>query len=381
MNILLIGECYSSNLGDPLICENVKNIILNKYPSASISYLDLSGRVDWSEQYDIQPSNYSVSEKFFFKITDKFSNLLKHSKLFKKYKASELRYLQTVFMLKDILKKENFGLAVFAGGSLFMDYFIPLIYIIVNILSLKHINIIFHACGTSKMDSHDRVLLKKFLNNKHVKSISMRDSFDSVQDLVKNKSKIIETYDTALNTPNLYDMSSSKIATYGIGVYGDNDEFYDYQINLIKKFMDSEYDWRIFTNGSVADYNAAKRILFDLGIDQNDVYKYLLERPENPAELVRDITSFERIISFRMHSLIIAASFGIPIIGIKWDKKIEEFLNKINQNHACYSKDQVFNFDENIFLLQSEIKKETQKQAIISQKHLIDAIQNKGMSL
>lgn len=379
MNFLLIGECYSSNLGDPLICENVKKIILSSYPNSSIEYLDLSGRIDWNKNFCINQNRYSISEKIFFKIIDKFTFIFKFSNLFKKYKIAELRYLQTVFILKNILNNKNIDLAIFAGGSLFMDYFIPLIYIIVKILSLKHIKIIFHACGISKMDSHDLKLLKKFLNNKYVKSISMRDSFEFVKQLVKNKSKISETYDTALNTPNLINMSTKKIATFGIGVYGDNLEYYEYQKKIIAKFMNSNQKWCIFTNGSVADYNIATKILIDLGISQNEIQKYLLKRPQNITELVHDITSFEKIISFRLHSLIIAVSYGIPIIGIQWDQKVKEFLTKINRSYACYSIDKEFNFKDDIFSLQNDKLDEILNQANISKNNLIEAIKYKGL--
>ena len=44
MRILVIGERYSANLGDPIICETVKYQILENFPDAEIVFADISGR-------------------------------------------------------------------------------------------------------------------------------------------------------------------------------------------------------------------------------------------------------------------------------------------------------------------------------------------------
>ena len=41
------------------------------------------------------------------------------------------------------------------------------------------------------------------------------------------------------------------------------------------------------------------------------------------------VTKFNYIISFRMHSQIVAASFGIPCYGFAWDDKVCDFYFKL----------------------------------------------------
>lgn len=374
MNILLIGEYFSSNLGDPLLCSTVKKIIQHHFPDVQITPLDLSGQINSTEFYLLK---YSFWWKLFFRLSDKLTKIFSLSKIYKKYKKDELRYLRTLFHLKSLLKENNFDLAIFAGGSLFMDYFIPLIFIITNILKRNKIKIIFHACGTGKMDKHDKKLLKRILNDNNVVSISVRDSYNFINNLLNHKSKLIETYDTALNSTSFFKTDSSKLFDFGIGVFNGGD-FYSFQKELINLFLNSTYNWKLFTNGSEYDYNTAKKILSELGIKATEHHKFLLPRPTTPEQLINDINSFNKIISFRMHSLIIACSYGIPLIGINWDNKVVEFMTKMQLSEFCYNADKRFSITNIDFPDSKVIKDNAKKQGNISKNHLIQSIKNIG---
>lgn len=374
MNILLIGEYFSSNLGDPLLCSTVEKTILAHFPNAQIIPLDLSGLINFTDLY---PLKYSFLEKKLLRLPNKLNRFFSLSKTYKKYKESEDRYLHTLLHLKLLLKENDFELAVFAGGSLFMDYFIPLIFIITNILKLKKIKIIFHACGTSKMDKHDKKLLKHILNDKNVVSISVRDSYDFINNLLKHKSKLIDTYDTALNSSSFFKSDSTKLFDFGIGVFG-NADFFLFQKELVAQFLNSTYNWKIFTNGCKNDYNTAIKILSELGIKATEYHKFLLPRPTSPEQLINDINCFNKIISFRMHSLIIACSYGVPLIGINWDKKIIEFMTKMELSDFCYNADKNLSITTLDFPDSKSIETIAKKQGVISENHLIQSIKNIG---
>ena len=51
MKILLVGEYYSENIGDPLLCRTVERILQEAYPEAEIIPCDLYGRVGTGELY------------------------------------------------------------------------------------------------------------------------------------------------------------------------------------------------------------------------------------------------------------------------------------------------------------------------------------------
>lgn len=374
MNILLIGEYFSSNLGDPLLCSTVEKIIYAYFPNAQITPLDLTGFINSTDFY---PLEYSFLEKNFLKLSNKLNRFFLLSKTYKKYKDSEDRYLRTLFHLKFLLEENNFELVVFAGGSLFMDYFIPLIFIITRILKRKKIKVIFHACGTSRMDKHDEKLLKHILNDKNVVSISVRDSYDFINGLLKHKSKLIDTYDTALNSSSFFKSNSTKSYDFGIGIFG-NEDFFLFQKELVAQFLNSTYNWKIFTNGCKNDYKTAIKILSELGIKAADHHKFLLPRPTSPEQLINDINSFNKIISFRMHSLIIACSYGVPLIGINWDKKIIEYMTKMELSDFCYSADKNLSITTLDFPDSKVIQTNAKKQGDISKNHLIQSIKNAG---
>lgn len=82
----------------------------------------------------------------------------------------------------------------------------------------------------------------------------------------------------------------------------------------------------VFTNGAIDDYEFACFALRSIGKE-----KLLEKRPTRPVELVDVIATCEYIISFRLHSLILAAAYDIPSIGLVWDSKVTSFFETIKR--------------------------------------------------
>ena len=96
----------------------------------------------------------------------------------------------------------------------------------------------------------------------------------------------------------------------------------------------------MFSTGCQEDYLLAKNILEQLQlIEEGDFSNYLLDRPTSTKELVNDINQFDSIVSFRLHSHIIAASYGIPSFAIYWDNKQVDFFHKIGRDQFVYKID------------------------------------------
>lgn len=330
--ILLIGEYYSTNLGDPVLCQTVKRNIEINFPNAEVIPVDLSGKISYEEYYE--PTRYSLFLKNFIRASYRLPFILGKSAFYRVYKNNEKRHIRIFSLIDKILDNNKVDLAVFAGGALFMDYFPGAIYYIVKKLMLKNIKVIFHACGMGKLSKDSVILLKRVLSYKNIVSISLRDSYDNFMQLFKCKKDVFQTYDTALMCSEYFKPSDLKIAEYGIGVIA-LPEFYQFQKDLINKFLLSEKSWRIFTNGSPADYEFAIRILTDLGVERDLLQSYIANRPTCAEELVQTVTSFKKILSFRMHSLIISMAFGIPNVGFVWDDKVTELYQKIGMQMNC----------------------------------------------
>ena len=343
MKILLIGEYYSYNLGDPLLCRTVEKLIASEYPQAEITPFDMSGKAGFDEFFVLEQRSFS--ERCMTKIFDILSGVFTQKPFWIKYSADRHRHLATLCSLLRVLRKNDFDLAVFAGGSIFMNYFSSIIYLIINILNLKRIKVIFHACGTSSMDDVDIALFAKALKKRNIRSISLRDSYEQFTDLFTPSCPVIKTFDTALMSSKLYPAAASVIAEHGICIVG-REEFYEAQKSFVRYMMNSGRSFRLYTNGEPKDQLIAEELLADLGIAPTHYDQYLLPLARDENELIQQVTSFRHIYSYRMHSLIIASSFGIRHFGFVSAAKIPMFYHYLNADKWCTALEPNSNFDD-----------------------------------
>lgn len=72
---------------------------------------------------------------------------------------------------------------------------------------------------------------------------------------------------------------------------------------------------------------------------------YVIDDCEHPSEMVQEVKSCDLLIGMRLHSLIYAASQSVPMMGISYDPKIDQFLARLNitpvGSHITLDGDQV----------------------------------------
>lgn len=332
MKILLIGEYYSNNLGDPVLCRTVERSILDVFPDAQIIPFDMSGKTGFDTYF--KPTHYSYAQKWYFRLAYRAPFLLRHFPLCRVIQQDTDRYMRTMCMLDNALEQQSFDLAVFAGGSIFMDYFAGIIYGMLRRFSRLKIPVIFHACGMSHLTRDATNVLQKALSYNNIISISLRDSYSHFIEQFHVHTNVSETFDTGLACSKYFTPNQSNFADIGIGVIGIP-AYFEFQKSLICSIQELGCSWKIFTNGSPGDWNTAIHILTDLGIPISEQGNYIVCRPKNAEDLIKTVTGFHRIISFRMHSQIIAASYNIPSFGFVWDEKIKAFYTKIGMPNNC----------------------------------------------
>ncbi len=66
---------------------------------------------------------------------------------------------------------------------------------------------------------------------------------------------------------------------------------------------------------------------------------YVLSNKYSVEDIMGIINGLEMMIAMRLHSLIYAASQGVPMVGLIYDPKIEGFLRSIDMNHMCTVED------------------------------------------
>lgn len=323
MNILLIGERYSNNLGDGVIYDTVENILNSfKIKDMKIIGLDISGK-----------SKYIINNQV----------NLKKKKIQLKYIHSKLSSLKrTIFTLKKLneINLSEIDLVIYAGGQLFSDYFAKQIYYINKTISKRNIPILFNSCGIG-IYKKNKSFLKKALKMKNVIGISVRDNFKQI----KNDFKINNCYeamDPVYEISDFFKTQCKMNNIIGIGLMEpnsylhncismDRDEYFNLIKNIVDNLESNNIQWEFFCNGNDDDYRFINEVCRKLNYSIDNISK----RPETPNELINTIIKYDKIISFRLHSHIIASSFNIPTLGFEWDLKVKEYFEKLNNSKYC----------------------------------------------
>ncbi len=351
-NILIIAARYSNNLGDDIIYDIVSNAC--------------------EMARGMQPMGLSISGKKSYNSDNKGMSLRKERKeSIKKYLKSTpffSIYVQKkgAANLKSNLEKLNWNeidVVVFAGGQLFMDYFVNWIKIIVSFAESHKKKVIFNCCGMGKLSPSSIKLLKKVLESESVYKVTLRDGVSQFRTFfgIENAE---QTMDPAINSIDVYGGREKVKGRVGVGIISyemlrrnnvpvTQNEY----IAFIKKtiaFLEAKNKKiMVFTNGAMDDQEFAKYALKSIGKEN------LLEcRPIRPKELIDIIASCEYIMSFRLHSLIIAASYGIPTIGFVWDEKVRTFFETIGRGESAISLSGGLSFEKNQSKMESLIDME-----------------------
>jgi polysaccharide pyruvyl transferase WcaK-like protein len=147
----------------------------------------------------------------------------------------------------------------------------------------------------------------------------------------------------------------AKRLTIGIGVintllFNSSKEFYtqvrDSYVSLINKLLINDYDIVIFSTEK-----ADTKMIEDVNnfFNNKRVRKEYIQTSKELLDLYSKELSF--LIAARMHSLIIAFTQFIPIIGLSWQAKVKSMFKIIDSLDHCIQIDQLEDHIEEIVLL------------------------------
>lgn len=332
MKVLLIGEKYSTNLGDGVIFDVVEKICTEKL-NLECEEFDLSG------QHKFVKDNTEKCE-----LKNKLKEVIKKNRFMHKYLSLYTRTKK----IKTNLKKVNFeelDVAIFVGGQLFMEYFSLPIYLITKELNKNNIPVIFNCCGWGNFENKLFLkFLQKAIDMKNVKVVSVRDNLDVFRKMsdIKNFDNIEQTLDPVFELNCFYNKNKfERKDLIGIGIMPPNlfnkknniditeEQLFSLIDSVIEKLEFEKCKWEFFVNGSKDDYDCAYRYLKSRDYSLDKLYK----RPTSPIELIKTIARYKSIFSMRLHSHIIANSLGISSIGLVWDNKVREFSKIIKREN------------------------------------------------
>lgn len=84
-----------------------------------------------------------------------------------------------------------------------------------------------------------------------------------------------------------------------------------------------------------ADREASRYVAERLGASGVDASRFEVHPgAEHPRDMLREVAGCDALIGMRLHSLIYAATAGVPPIGVSYDPKIDQFLRRLGETPA-----------------------------------------------
>lgn len=135
--------------------------------------------------------------------------------------------------------------------------------------------------------------------------------------------------------------------------------------SLILEILKQNPDYKIVLyNSEYRDYIAITELLKILPNQQNIVARFIGSK----SELVQLTKTFDLLIGTRMHSMILAVSQDIPIIGLSWQPKVTEVFNILEDSNSVFNIDEIEKRQFDIINKISEKLKKTNKNDMLIEK-------------
>lgn len=331
--IFIYGYFGYNNFGDDLLIRSVIEAV-NKYDSNAGFYIKNYGDiVSINELYaDIKLTNI---EKI---LSDRHRN--KFNRL--------LRYLNKYW---DIFKECK--LFIIGGGTLIHDntYISNLLLLcIIMIARVRGLKVIALGMGISSLNLFNRLILKLIISMCHdfcVRDIAALNECN----LAGNDGKVILTEDLVYSLANtlikpITKSKKSQKRYLGISLadrdavnWQGDDALRDDIIRLFKRSIPILVDrgWEIVLL-SYQNVNISKDKLLS---DRNILSELIVSEPRGQSIKIIDVeatatsifevySGLDLLIGMRFHSLMLAALYGIPFIGLSYDNKTVSLCNKHN---------------------------------------------------
>ena len=345
MKILLLGSYGGGNIGDELISYAISNQLISEFPGSRISAFTFNEKVSckmcdkvtWYE-YKNFPLTYNWFIEIFRKILesmarfDFFSMVLENLSLFMFPLTHEWN------IIKDA------DLVLVGGGGMFYDYSMFAIVGWINRIGVlrllgKRYNIIANSFTNFKTRKGEKIF-KYILRG--AKSISVRDIISKdicikqvgitpqmVMDpvfLIPGQINISSTITdikqskTIMLVPRPWPMSDK---------YGNIDKWIEVVNWLNQKFP--KYRVKIFPMYKGNDYRFCREICRKA----KNACEVVLVNPWRVKEIYDIFCNASAVIGMRLHSIIIAKSCGVPVVGISYDPKVAGLFKNDNTTQWC----------------------------------------------
>lgn len=347
MKCAIAAVKFSDNLGDGIIFEALSRCLSHLRPNLEVVAIDLSGRTGLGGKHT-QRRKQSTS------IIAKLPKPLRPLLPFIKFGVVDRARLQRHF--RDNLIGCDF--AIIGGGHLLADAnlnFPTKLAVLASAVRGMKLPLAFYAVGASAWSWPARQLLRRAFGQFDVKWLSVRDV--ESQGLVRRGLAGAEpvdvqvTYDPAIACSRFIPAERPARALrkrIGVNVIGTEWLILDansdggarpFDISsyavLVDKILAQGHDVVLMTNGAEEDHEQLGRVAAAVTAQIGSGRVAVLPRAEDPLDLIKQIGRLDGLVSHRLHANIVAYSYGIPAIGLEWDKKVPAFFAAVDRSPFC----------------------------------------------
>jgi polysaccharide pyruvyl transferase WcaK-like protein len=96
-------------------------------------------------------------------------------------------------------------------------------------------------------------------------------------------------------------------------------------LDVVDRVTAAGYDYKLFTTGHFSDEIFLDYFCRESGVPASKCIFNI----NSPEELIKEIRSCKGIIAYRLHASITAISFGIPSVGLVWNRKLRYFYEDV----------------------------------------------------
>lgn len=345
MHVLIISEVLSSNLGDKAIfsalCSSLKN------HGYTIDALDLTHKKSLNHNYTVFSTIIDKFESFLLRFFRIFPH--RNKRVFMNYLRHYFRWFRFLPTWKKKIAKAD--LILFGGGALLQDLSMsfPLSLFsaskLANKLGCPYV-LFAVSCGKS-FSKRGKYMINYVLENAQM--VSVRHTND-VQFLKKEfgVNNALFAPDPALFFNIKYNQCFKARSQDIIGInvmgeqsghilLGDKSLYKNYIESLIDflrllQIQESPFKILLFATGKKGDIEACEIVK---NMVKSHTHVIIHPSYSNINSLMPVFSKCKYIIATRLHAAILSLSFGTPVVGIAYDRKVTNFFEDIGWSSMC----------------------------------------------
>ena len=119
-----------------------------------------------------------------------------------------------------------------------------------------------------------------------------------------------------------------------------DDHLARWYVDLAKDLIQRGFAVHVFTNGSPEDRSFAATIEAALRVLGSEADLRFVTQTD-PRGLCANIARFDVMVAHRMHALIAAYSYAVPMIALAWDRKVLSFMQSVDRGDWLISPDRM----------------------------------------